>query len=134
MDPNTYRVFNSNLQCPKLKTRELRTTLLELNGVIIAGGNDVYTTNHVLTFSELSLSTYSSFCGTLTCFLSTLTGDENHVVMSVLNKTLTVNNITPYQLVGTIASVTVSSSSTQYTITTGIDTNLTWTFIGSGTL
>lgn len=26
MDPNTYRRYNSNLQCPKLKCRELRTT------------------------------------------------------------------------------------------------------------
>lgn len=33
MDPNTYRVFNSNIQCPKLKSTELRTTTIELNGV-----------------------------------------------------------------------------------------------------
>lgn len=114
MDPNTYRVFNSNLQCPKLKSTELRsptieTTTIQLNGVDLDTRLDT---------DETNISTLQTKTQNITAVVgaTTITGTVS------LTGTGTITSTTSYQT--TPAMLIIGKGGVTQVITTATDTTL----------
>lgn len=106
MDPNTYRTFNSNLQCPKFKSTELRTTTIISNTT-----TDLDTR---LTTAEGNISTAQSEINTLQDQTQNLTATPTTSTFSdtlIANADITQNSGTATLKAVAADSVTISGSS-----------------------
>ena len=132
-----YRKYNCSIEAPNFKGLSFNGDKFTASSgltLVQAGTDSATTTTHLITPQLLSILDYRTFCGTLDFYISTTTGDKNHVAMACVNKTLTTNTITVYQTVGNVTGLTISFVSPNYRVVTTESTTLKWKFSGTGIL
>lgn len=132
-----YRKYNCSIEAPNFKGLSFRGNNFESSSGLIVfqtGTDSVTGTTHSITSNLLPILNYSTFCGTLDFYITTPTGDQNHVAMSCVNKTLTSHTIKVYQTIGNVNGLVISFVSPNYRVVTTNNTTLQWKFSGTGIL
>lgn len=132
-----YRKYNCSIEAPNFKGLSFRGNKFESSSGLTlfqAGTDSANTTTHLITPQLLPILDYKTYCGTLDFYITTTTGNKNHVAMSCVNKTLTTNTITVYQTVGDVTGLVISFVSPNYRVVTTDSTVLQWKFSGVGLL
>ncbi len=131
-----YRKYNCSIEAPHFKGQSIITDTITSTGSIIqmTGSDPLDTGAHSITAKLFPMINYTTFCGTLDLYLTTLNGSKNHVIMCVLNKTLTTNTIITYQSIGNLTNPFAEINGKNYAVYTGDVTLLKWKFSGYGIL
>jgi hypothetical protein len=145
MDPNFYRYYECNINCPKLKaSKKLRCPECELgavtatslsvnsfnmNGVRHYTGSSTLSTTHTITATELPLLANRDMSGEITFYL---TNDLYvNVTMAVVVKSAGVITLTQiYQRVGNFTTIDLTASGNTLILTLSPEATMTWIYRG----
>lgn len=130
-----YRYYNSNIQCPNLKTETLTVNYLNpgslSNDLLVSHGIFLFGTSFTFNSSVLSALSQRNLSGELTLYIKNDALDVANVTTIILIKTANVlTNADFYQRVGNLTSLTTAIVSNNLVVSISPGATCRWVFRG----